>query len=237
MYLYLKLRAFPELIKRIPRVDSAGNLGVSFDFNLGFGEHLIKKCGAGFARLKVLYKFRDFLSFPVRKILVQRLIFSILDYGDVVYGPCLLKNYENIIQRLQNACARFWFKIPRRFHVRPFLNSHELLNMKYRRQYHLLCFIYDLLRCKEPSYLYDLFTWARNIYGCSLRPRDGLLLLPANKTAALRRSLRFAASKCWNDLPPLMKFQNTLASFKKLCHRWLLDERIQSRAQHLLLCI
>lgn len=209
----------------IPMVQNARNLGLTIDSHLRFIQHVSAKVNICFMRLKCLYKFRPYLSIPVRKILVESLILPLLDYGDIIYGPRLLGKSDRLIQRIQNACARFCFVIPRRFHVTPYLNSHGMLRMHNRRRYHTLCFLYRLFSTRVPSYLYEQFTWSGDSHGHNTRARERLLIIPEHRSAGYRGTFKFASTKLWNDLPPPLKNMATLYAFKKSLRQWLLQEQ------------
>ncbi|CAG9786786.1 unnamed protein product [Diatraea saccharalis] len=85
-----------------------------------------------------------------------------VNYCDTVYGPCLMSRTVRLIQRIQNACARFCFHVPPRTHVTPFLNTANLLKMEARRKLHLATLLYGVIETKRPSYLYDKLTIFRN---------------------------------------------------------------------------
>ncbi|KAL0851598.1 hypothetical protein ABMA28_007377 [Loxostege sticticalis] len=138
----------------VNRVDEAKNLGVMLDSRLRFESHVQNLFKICFYRLKVLYKVRSFLSEKARITLVESLILSKLNYADLVYGPRLSVGSQQRIQRIQNACCRFCFNIPPRSHVTPYLNSASMLNMESRRRLHLATMMFDLVKFKNPEYLY-----------------------------------------------------------------------------------
>lgn len=209
----------------IPMVQSARNLGLILDSQLRFTEHVSAKVNVCFMRLKSLYKYRPYLSIPVRRILVESIILPVLDYCDVIYGPRLLAKSDKVIQRIQNACARFCFGIPRRSHVTPYLNSHGMLRMHYRRGYHTLCLLHRLFGTRVPSYLYEQFTWSGVGHGHMTRGREQLLIVPQHRSTGYRGSFKFASTKLWNDLPPPLKTAASSHTFKKSVRQWLLQEQ------------
>lgn len=113
-------------------VSEARNLGLNFDAQLRFEKHVADVTRNCFYKLKVLYRIRSFISTPLRIRLCETLVLSKLNYCLTVYGPCLYKKTINLVQRVQNACARFCFPIPPRTHVTPFFNNSGLLKMQHR---------------------------------------------------------------------------------------------------------
>lgn len=196
-------------------VTEAKNLGLTLDSHLRFETHVAESVRHSLYRLRLLYRIRPYLSEEVRITLCESLVLSRLNYCDVVYGPCLLSRTERLIQRVQNACARFCFSIPPRTHVTPFLNSSNLLKMKARRHLHLATLLFGLTAKQIPGYLYSKLKWASD---GSRYPRRACahlaLLTPRHRSVAFRGSFRFAASRCWNDLPPPLRALKTIGTFR-----------------------
>jgi hypothetical protein len=98
----------------IARVEEARNLGVLMDGRLQFENHVLEIVRNCFYRLSVLYRVRDYLNIEIRIKLCESPILSKLNNADTVIGECLLSRTKLMIQRVQNACARFCLPIPRR---------------------------------------------------------------------------------------------------------------------------
>lgn len=196
----------------VERVFEARNLGLLMDCELRFEKHIancVKNC---FYRLKLLYKMRPFLREELRIQLAESLILSKLNYMDVVFGPRLLAKTNKLVQRVQNACARFCFDIPFRSHVTPFLNNKYHLKMMHRRKLHLACLMFGVVKYKTPSYLYDKLSWKANrkpSRQCSTQ-----LATQRHSSAAFRGSFRYAASKCWNNIPPPIRNLQSIHGFR-----------------------
>ena len=90
----------------IPFVNSCKNLGLIFDSNLNWKENTVSLARKSFVKLKSLYRFRKFLSESVKLRLVEALILSGLDYGDLIYDSMDI-SLANQIQKIQNSCIRF----------------------------------------------------------------------------------------------------------------------------------
>ena len=143
----------------------------------------------------------------------------------MVYGPCLLSRTERLIQRVQNACARFCFKIPNRSHVTPYLNVNNVLKMTARRKLHLASLLFGVTKYRKPSYLYEKLTWRQDQYKYTARISTNPLRNPKYSTAAFRGSFKYAATHCWNNIPPPLRDLGTLQSFKLHFKNFLLSEQ------------
>ncbi|KAL0832519.1 hypothetical protein ABMA28_000732 [Loxostege sticticalis] len=204
----------------IERVETTRNLGLIFDDNLKFESHITKCASTCFYQLKVLYKLRPYISEKLRIALCESLVLSKLNYCDTVYGPCILKRTSRLVQRVQNACARFCFVVPPRSHITPFLNAANMLKMEARRQLHLATLLFGVINMARPRYLYEKLEWAAR------RPRrmcTNIFVTPKHRTVAFRGSFRFAASRCWNDLPPPLRALQTKDTFRKHLKAYLLS--------------
>ncbi|KAJ8708229.1 hypothetical protein PYW07_007757 [Mythimna separata] len=209
--------------EQIGRVYEAKNLGLVMDEDLRFEKHVADSVRNCFYRLKVLYKMRPYLSEALREQLVETLVLSRLNYADTVYGPRLLARTDRLIQRVQNACARFCYNIPRRTHVTPYLNKHFTLKMKSRRKLHLACLLFGVVKYQKPDYLFNKLSWLTSRRECGRRQCSQQLSTQSCGTAAFRGSFRYAASKVWNNLPPPIRVINTMGTFRRRLRQYLID--------------
>lgn len=203
--------------EKIPQVTVCRSLGLLLDSNFNFENHVQKKASQCYYKLKTFYMIREFLSTDIRKLLTETLILTHFDYGDSVYGPCLHKKNQQVVQRVQNACLRFCFNIPRRYHVTPYYVKHSILKMHDRRKLHMACMLKKIIICKIPWYLYRLLHWAGNNTGrnaAQTRGTGSLLLIPRHQSRAMQGSFAYTASKIWNDIPPPIK-ELALPAFKQ----------------------
>ena len=197
----------------VERVYEARNLGLTMDKALRFEKHVADSVRNCFYRLRVLYRIRSYLSESLRVQLVEALVLSRLNYADTVYGPRLLARTDRLIQRVQNACARFCYNIPRRTHVTPVLNKNFVLKMKSRRKLHLACLLFGVIKYQKPDYLFGKLSWLTSKRECERRQCSQQLSSQSHKTAGFRGSFRYAASKVWNNLPPPIRSIGTLLTY------------------------
>lgn len=221
----------PQIIinsKTVERVSTARNLGLQMDEQLKFVEHINQKIRTAFFRLKVLYGIRDFLKVDVRVTLTESLILSIFNYCDCVYGPRIFEKTSRAIQRVQNACTRFCFGIPKRSHITPYLTELKILKMEGRRKLHLASLVHKVVHTKKPKYLHDKFEWLGDAHNKDTRSKvQSKMAIPSHKTANFRSGFRFAASKIWNDLPPPLQQNMSSYCFKFKLKSFLINKQIE----------
>lgn len=214
--------------ENVERVSEARNLGLIMDDKLQFEKHILNTSRNCFYRLKVLYQIRKFLNTDIRIKLCDSLVLSKFNYMDVVYGPRLLARTRQLIQRVQNSCARFCFPIPPRTHVTPYLNDAKMLKMDYRRKLHLASLLFGVIRNQVPPYLAAKLVWTRDVKCQKTRDRGALLHILRHKTHAFQGTFKYAASKIWNDLPPPLINLKSIKTFRTKYKAHLINLQINS---------
>ncbi len=101
---------------------SVRNLGVIFDDQLTFKEHIAKTARSCRFALHNIRKIRPFLTEHAAQLLVQALVISRLDYCNALLAG-LPSNTIKPLQMIQNAAARLVFNEPKRAHVTPLFVS------------------------------------------------------------------------------------------------------------------
>lgn len=199
----------------LERVTSARNLGLLIDGEQKYVEHVNSKIRTAFFKLKTLYKIRSYISEQLRVLLCDALVLSQFNYCSSVYGPRLSAGTERAIQRVQNACVRFCYHIPRRDCITPHLNCKGILNMSGRRELHYACAVQRVIWNKKPEYLFEKLLWVKDSTQRSLRQNlENHLKIPPHKSRRYTGCFRFSAAKIWNDLPPPLKRKMGTETFK-----------------------
>ncbi len=110
---------------------SVRNLGVIFDDQLTFKEHIAKTARSCRFALHNIRKIRPFLTEHAAQLLVQALVISRLDYCNALLAG-LPSNTIKPLQMIQNAAARLVFNEPKRAHVTPlFVSLHWLSSSRH----------------------------------------------------------------------------------------------------------
>ncbi len=103
---------------------SVRNLGVIFDDQLTFKEHITKTARSCRFALQNIRNIRPFLTEHAAQLLFQALVISRLDYCNALLAglpSCTIK----LLQMIQNAAARLVFNEPKRAYVTPlFISLH-----------------------------------------------------------------------------------------------------------------
>ncbi len=134
---------------------SIRNLGVIFDNQLIFKEHIAKTARSCRFALHNIRKIRPFLTEHAAQLLVQALAISRLDYCNALLAG-LPSNTIKPLQMIQNAAARLVFNEPKRAHVTPLFVSLHWLPFAARIQFKTLMLAYRTTTGSAPTYFHSL---------------------------------------------------------------------------------
>ena len=128
------------------------NLGVTFDNNLNFRQHISQTCRCAFYHIRDLRRNRRYMYFAVAKTIATALVSSRLDYCNSLYHNIALEDFLKF-QRMQNCLARVVTRSPRFSHSLS-LKSMHWLSLRNRIIFQICAIIYQALSYKQPAYLY-----------------------------------------------------------------------------------
>ncbi len=179
---------------------SVRNLGVIFNDQLTFKEHIAKTARSCKFALHNIRKIRPFLTEHAAQLLVEALVISRLDYCNALLAG-LPSNTIKPLQMIQNAAARLVFKEPKRAHVTPLFVSLHWLPVAARIQFKTLMLAYRTTTGSAPTYFHSLlriYIPSRSLRSASERR----LVVPSQRgSKSLSRSFSFTIPGWWNDLP------------------------------------
>lgn len=173
--------------QQIAPSEVAKNLGILFDVNLRFEQHISVLIRKSYSKLQRLNRYKDIFSVGAKLRLTDSLILSRLAFGDVVFWPALTVKNRSSLQRLQNACLRYSYGLRKYDHITPTFLGSPWLYLEERFTVHLATLIFKTLKFKEPKYLYDKLIRGRDVHQRATRHRD-LLSIPRYRTAIFQRS-------------------------------------------------
>ncbi len=192
---------------------SVRNLGVIFDDQLTFKEHIAKTARSCRFALHNNRKIRPFLTEHAAQLLVQALVISRLDYCNALLAG-LPSNTIKPLQMIQNAAARLVFNKPKRAHVTPLFISLHWLPVA-ARMFKTLMLAYRTTTGSAPSYFHSLlriYIPSRSLRSASERR----LVVPSQRgSKSLSRTFSFTVPGRWNDLPTPIRNTGSLSNFKQ----------------------
>ena len=194
----------------VPFVDSVTNLGVIMDSKLTWKQQvdvISRKVNRALNRLR---SFQSRTTEALRKQLASALVISHIDYCSIVYLD-VSEELHKRLQRLQNACVRYFCGVRRSEHITSYRRKLDWLDVKARRTYFMSVLMYKSLRLGRPSYLTTLFS--KNQSRTSGRaPRD--LVVPSSRTETGLHSFCAQGARLWNSLPEKVRTLHSLSRFK-----------------------
>ncbi|KAK3913631.1 RNA-directed DNA polymerase from mobile element jockey [Frankliniella fusca] len=217
---YLEIEDIP-----VPYLECVNNLGLMIDSSLNWEKSATVTYKKSIAALHGLRRHKNMLPTEVRKRLVESLVLPIIDYGCTVTFGMLVK-CSDMLQRIQNACARFVFSLPRDCHISKYLIKLNWLSVKQRRNFYSVCLLKKILYYKCPTYLFEKFTFVATICERARRDDKPQLRLQQHLTDKERGAFWIAAVVLWNQLPASVLNCKSIDSFKNQAHKYITQHQL-----------
>lgn len=197
---------------RIQPCDSLKNLGVHFDKHMLFDTHITEQTKKAFGTLMYINRIRELFSGKARKIVIETLVLSIVNYGIAIWGNTN-KTQLKRVQKLYNFSAKVAVGgRSRREHASPILEELQWLNIVKKVDFEHCLLMYNILFNKYPNWLFTLPT-VSHFNQRSTRQQDNLFV-PRTHTDYGQRSMLVRGPRLWNALPQCIKNVANVARFK-----------------------
>ena len=193
--------------------DTVRNLGVVFDSDFNFRQHISQVCKSCFHHIRDLRRIRRHISISTAKTISMALISSRLDYCNSLLNN-IAKRDLAIPQRVQNCLARVVVRAPRFSPSLPQLKQLRWLPVSYRINFKLSTLTYRALSTQQPPYLASLL-YLSNTPRQLRSSISQQLITPKTKLNLGKRAFSVAAPRVWNELPITLKTSETIASVRK----------------------
>jgi hypothetical protein len=204
-----------DRILNMENMESVKVLGVTINDNAKLKNFISKKVQLCNMHLHNLYNIRDSLDVKTRTLLVTNLIFSQIDYCNILLIGCN-KGELNPLKLIINKCVRFILNLPYRTHISPFYKMLHFLPIKKRIQYKACLLAHKIFFRVAPEYLNDDFQRYTPTQQMVLREgsgRDSYMFVRDNtdiKITLLYSKIR----QEWNNLPLRIRKLDSLPLFK-----------------------
>ena len=194
--------------------ESCRNLGVIFDANMTFHNHISHVAKSVRYQLRNLSHIRKFLSRRATEQIVHSLISSRLDFCNAILNN--IPEYQlKRLQRLQNSAARLVTLTKGSSHISPILKELHWLPVHARIDFRIILFVYQSLHGTAPTYIQDLIH--RHAPPRQLRSsHTNLLHIPRTHHTWGTRSFSHIGPSLWNALPLQIRQESTYTHFKTL---------------------
>ena len=209
---------------QISPAQSVRNLGVVFDSNFNFSNHVSQVIKSTRVHARDLYRIRPLPDLNTSVQLANALVSSRLDYCNSLF--LLLTNFElGILQLVQNSLCRVVTHSSKFSHITPQLKRLHWLPFRYRVQFKIGLITYKILNQGQPDYIVYLrelihpYTSSRNTRQST--PKLKFLQTPTFDRRVHKSIKHFSYPFChyapvlWNSFPFHVRNSPSVASFRK----------------------
>lgn len=182
---------------RIEFTTVARNLGVMFDNKLSWENHVNSIIQKVYGSLRCLNTLKNYSTVNTRFKLVRSLIMPIFMYCDIVYYN-LNSTLNRRLKVAFNSCIRFIYNLRRYDSISGPVKSFLGCSFENFFSYRMTIFMYNLIKYKEPNYLFEKLT-----FGNSQR-HNNLAMQRYNNNYG-RYSILTRGVREWNGLPLNLK--------------------------------
>jgi hypothetical protein len=201
-------------------VDKVRNLGVIFDSDLSFSQHISSVIKSCYCKIRDYARIRPLLSRSDAISLANALVGSRLDYCNSLLSGITNKEIKRL-QRIQNILCRITSKLRYNASTTASLKSLHWLPVEYRVRFKINTMTYKALHTGQPVYLSSHL----NPYTCTHKTRRSnpdmkYLQVPALNTKLFKnknladKSFQSCAPISWNLLPLSVRSAESLGSFR-----------------------
>ena len=200
----------------IPKTNSHKHLGLTLSTDLRFHIHIndiIRKVNTA---LSPLYPVASILTRPILEKIYITYVRPYFDYCDAIFDGHLTAYDERRLETLQNRAARL---VTGTY----FRTSTDKLRLELgwdrlttRRKIHRLTLFWHLTQSTHaPDYIKQTLPQTRDTDTVRTLRNASSLTLPHNRTSQFQKSFVPDTTRTWNTLPPDIRSQGSLRSFKK----------------------
>jgi hypothetical protein len=214
-----KVRQKTLLIGGTPIISfqSVRYLGFELDETLSFDKQIGNVSKKAYGNLRMLYRQIRFLNLRARKMAVNSLVGSLIDFCIVLYNGLPKKRLKRL-QRLLRSMKRFVEGVEREPIDEQWLTIEQKIHSK------IAIFTRSIVLGCSPEFLNDFVTQIESSH--NLRSiTNGNLMTVRTSTSVARRAFRVTAPGVWNSLSQDVRNKPTCASFRdSLMKELLMDQ-------------
>ena len=202
------------------------NLGVYIDSHLTFDKHIYETHRKVMGNLLFINRIKDKFDSVTRKIAIESLALSNINYCLPIYGTAsttLLKQ----IQKLQNFAAKICIGgATRRDHATPFITQLKWLKIDKKIMYDTAINLYKIKTKSYPEWFVHLPTTAEVTQSRYTTRQQDNLHVPHTSSHGGARSLLVLGPRLWNTLPHYIKQSGTIHMFRSRLKIFLLNNDV-----------
>lgn len=191
----------------IELVQTAVYLGVTFNGQLTWTNHINVTVGKVYCMLRNLWSVKDSTPFRIRMLLAKSYLLPVLLYGCELYQNCDSNDYQKL-KVTYNNIARYIFSKRRNDRISNY--SYQIYNMTFENvlRYKCILFIHKIIYTQEPNYLFERIKFGRSRRGKIITPKCFKFLIS-------ERQFFICTTRLWNNLPSYIQCISNAYKFKK----------------------
>ena len=201
-------------------VQSYKYLGVTLDSQLNYNLHVSRVIGSVTSKLRQFQRMRSFLNTKAALMVYKNMLLPVLEYGDIFTIAASAENRRRL-QTLQNKGLRCALNKGLESSSEAIHAEAKLLKLKYRREQHLLNFMFD-----KAQVVANITKPSISLVRTRSQSKK-LLLLKRPRTEKFKKSVAYTGPSKWNLLPASMQHVNTKGTFKALVAKWVEDKSLK----------
>ena len=181
-------------------VTSQKYLGLVFDQNLSWDQHVSHICKRMSYYLYVIRCHRNVLSFKLLKLLAGSLVLSHFNYCLPIWGTSLHTHSLQRLKRMQNRAVQLCKNLKKYDHVSEHYKHLRWLQLESLIQYRSLCLMHHQFHQLQCIPLQPPIQFGRHHNYCT-RTSSFFANLPRYHLTFSQRHFRYKTSQWWNGLP------------------------------------
>lgn len=194
-------------------VDTAKNLGMIFNKELNWSNHINAVCGKTYAMLRNLWRTQYFTPLDVRMLLAKTYLLPTLLYGCELFSNCDSSSKQKLNVTFNNI-TRYVFALKRIDRTSQFSKRIYDISFDNLLKFRTLLFLHKLVYTKQPQYLYAKLSFSRSNRGKRINTIRYRGLIST-------RHFYITSIRLWNQLPHEIQTISNAMQFKSAIYRFL----------------
>ena len=140
----------------LSQIRSQKHLGMFFDFEISFNEHLETALAKVNRGIPILSKLQSVLPKEALLAVYKSFIWPQFDYGDVIYDQSYYDSFHTKVESYQHKTALEVTGAIKGSSTERLYQELGIEDLGWRRWFRKLCFSYKILKNKSPPFLFNL---------------------------------------------------------------------------------
>lgn len=219
-----KLNVPPDLIINntlINKVSHTKFLGIIMDEEISWKLHVNYLLNRLRSNLYLFKSSKNTLPLAAKLNLYYAHVYSILIYGNIIWGPMISQGNKNKISKLQDKIILTFNKKYKKNNINKCYKELKILKFEEIIKHEAGKFLYNFKKGNVPIIINTIFEESQHNY--NLR-NSGIPRIGAHKSKLYNTSFLVYSIRSWNTITQITKHSNTLPTFKKRLKKELLDK-------------